>query len=642
MNRRLPTTPADTARPGSFDNGLVVSVEGDPGVGPAVELARRTGRRHLGVPTAGAALEIEPAPTLTVVATAAAVDDRWLARASGIDGIGLLTARDGERLTALVSRTLSAPVRPSPRTVLLDATADGAAAVTRDGFSAATRSAGTLVLQAHGRECLVHLADGVLCGRSTGPVSVRPDGHRPLGPTSCVQGEGCYRLHYRGEELLPAASVDADVVLIDSCLVQKVGTGQFTSDTTLALTLLEGSARAVVASPWIRGGFPAAGPLFAALLRDGAPLGRAVAEVNRAAAAGERTVGRFALLGDAALRPHPEAALPAVAADGPFTVGDAGALLDGDPPDAFAVVHGDVDVVRLTGARTLVLPRYGAPLPATGRITRAREPQRERFDRLRTHAEAAATLWAYGLEGSGPEPSGYRAALADAYGGLADTTPTASAAAALDQAEDLLTAVDGAAAERLTALTAQSRYHFVDTYSDTSRRVDERPATCPECDGRAALIRWSHAIAPLVERELLSCPVCGEVTDTDTRAAVTCRLEGPRHAVRGEPLRQRAVLHNATARPVHARLGFALLYEDLYGTDWSRTEEVLLDPGEERGIDVGGGVPADFDVADRHGLRLFTVAGGRISTYSRYLWVTANRATRDELYEHPTHHGGAA
>ncbi|MFJ4097489.1 hypothetical protein ACIPYS_38505 [Kitasatospora sp. NPDC089913] len=619
-----------------------MSVDGDPGTEPAVELARRTGRRHLSVPTGGAALEIEPAPTLTVVATAAAVDDRWLARASTIDGIGLLTARDGERLTALVSRTLAQPRRNPRRTVLLDATAGGAATVTRTRFSAATRSVGTLVLQAHGRECLIHLADGVLCGRSTGPVSVRPNGRTPLGLTSCLQDEGCYRLHYRGEELLPAAAVDADIVVLDSCLVQKVGTTQFTSDTTLALTLLEGSARAVVSSPWIRGGFPAAGPLFAALLRDGAPLGRAVAETNRAAAAGERTVGRFALLGDAALRPYPDATLPILRADGPLRVDDAGALLDGDPPDAFAVVHGDIDIVRLTGARTLVLPRYGAQLPATGHITPAPEPQRERFERLRAHAEATATLWAHGLEDSAPEPSRVRAALTDAYSGLADTVPTAAALSALDRAEDLLTAADHAVAQQLTALTAQSRYHFVDTYSDTSRRIDEQPATCPECDGPAALVRWSHTIAPRLERDLLSCAICGEVTDTDARATVTCRLQGPRHTVRGAQLRQQAVLRNTTTRPVRARIGFALLYEALYGTDWSRTEEIRLAPGEERGIEVGATVPADFDVADRHGLRLFTVADGRISTYSRYLWVAADRATRDGLYDTPTHHKGPA
>ncbi|BEL07224.1 hypothetical protein Q0Z83_054150 [Actinoplanes sichuanensis] len=608
-----------------WDAGVVVSLAGDAITNLAISLASLTGREHVTVPSIEAVLDVD-AVTTTFLATADTVNDHWLGAASERAGLGLLTARDHSRLAALVSRTLRAHDQLSTSSVHLEAITN---AVARADLTSTTPHTGTLTLRAHGRECLVHLSDGVICGRSESEPSVRPDGRRMLGLTSCVQNEGCYRLHYGPDEVISAAEISAGIVLLDSCMVQKVGSSQFTSDTTLALTMLEGETFAVVASPWVRGGYRVAGPLFTALLQDGMSLGRAVAVVNEEIDANTRAIGRFVLLGDASLRPFPSTRLTAADPRTPFFIED-NAIRPAplDAPECL-VVQGLADVVRLRDGQTLVLPRGGPAQVSTGLAT---EPLWDVMRRLAARARAVARLWAYDLVGPDLDPGRARAALAEAYSELADTLVSETAAAALDRAEKLLDAADRTVAAQLTDLTVSSRYHFMDSYSDSCERVEKRPARCPECNDSAVLIRWRHVLDADVERLMLLCAVCGEVTDEDADAVVTCRLVGVQHTARTQHLKQQAVLHNRTGRTVRAHLGYALLYEELYGTEWARTELLTLAPHEVRIVEVGGHIPADFDVADRHGLRLFAVAEGRISAYSRYLWVAASPAILDSSY----------
>ncbi|BAJ29147.1 MULTISPECIES: TFIIB-type zinc ribbon-containing protein [Kitasatospora] len=600
-------------------DGTVVSATGDRADAAAAALANRTGRPHLRLADLAEVFALDARGPLTVVASPEAVGDRWLARASQRDHIGLLTARGPRRLAALVERTVSAPTWLGERSVLIDATADRPAA-TREEVRRAADGGGTLVLKAHGRECLVHLADGVICGRTADEPLVRPDGRRPLGLTSCVQGEGCYRLHYGDAELLPAASLGAGIVFIDSCLVQKVGDTQFTSDTTLAPTLLEGGAVAVVASPWLRGGHYAAGPQFAALLRDGLSLGAAVAAVNRGVADCERAYGRFVLLGDPGLVPYPGRRLPAGRIGEPLDLAAGGVRIAPGADPGRITVRGPADALRQPDGGILLVARGE---PGEVRVEPASDRPAERFAVLADRTAAAGRLWTCGFTGERFRPDAARTELAEVWAELADALGSERAVRGLDRGRDLLDGIDRAVAEQLTSLTAQGRYHFMDSYSDASRVLAQEPESCPECGSEGLRLHWRHALDPDAERTLLSCPVCGEVVDADRRAAVSCRLEGPRHTVRGEHLVQRAVLANRTSRPVVAHLGYALLHEDLYGTEWATTLTVPLAPAEERSVDVGGPVPPHFDVADRHGLRLFAVAEGRISTYSRYLWVAA-------------------
>ncbi|BEL07208.1 hypothetical protein Q0Z83_053990 [Actinoplanes sichuanensis] len=608
-----------------WDSGVVVSLPGAFTAGLAADLARSTGREHLIVPDIEAALRIN-ASTTTFVATAATVNDHWLAAASGRDRFGLLTARDTDRLTALVSRTLRAHEQRRTASVHVEAMADS---VSRAELRSSLAPAATLVLRAHGRECLIHLSDGVICGRSEAPPVVQPDGRRMLGLTSCVQGEGCYRLHYDPEQMMPAAAMGAGIVMLDSCMVQKVGSSQFTSDTTLALSILEGETYAVVASPWIRGGYRAAGPLFTALLRDGMSLGGAVAAVNDEIGANVRAIGRLVLLGDAALRPFPVARLGTADPRTSVSIADNAAWLAPLGAGQLLEVDGQADVVRLLDGRTLALSQGG---PVQVKVAGPGESPLERFRCLTDRTQAVARLWAYGLAEPSCDPTEARAALSAAYQELAETLVSKAASACIERAEKSLCDADRAVAARLTALTASSRFHFVDSYSDDCERIEEQPARCPECYGQAVLIKWRHVLDSGIQRLMLSCPVCGEVTDEDSEATVTCRLVGPQHTARTADLVQQAVLTNRSHRTVVAHLGYALLYEELYGTEWAQTRQVTLAPGEIWTAEVGGHVPADFDVADRHGLRLFVAADGRISTYSRYLWVTVSPSILNSRY----------
>ena len=96
-------------------------------------------------------------------------------------------------------------------------------------------------------------------------------------------------------------------------------------------------------------------------------------------------------------------------------------------------------------------------------------------------------------------------------------------------------------------------------------------------------------------------------------------------------LRQRAEISGRGDRPVSGWLGFALLNEERYGGSMSRVQPFTVNPGSVTYADLDSEVSPAFDLADRHYLRAFAVCAGRVSVYSRAVWISPGTHPPEQL-----------
>jgi hypothetical protein len=561
----------------------------------------------------------------TLVVSQDRISEQWLGRASiALNGVSVLTGRNLAVISHVVAKSLhGGNLSQSCRTLdPIGLTAPASRIIsTVDDVRKRVLGSGVLLANAHGRECLLHLEDGVICGHSQITSSGTGDPNL-TGLTSCLQGEGCYRLNYQFEDpqLIPARDLDVGIVFTNSCLAQKVGNGQFPSATTLTLSLLEGMAVAVVGSPGLREGVPQAGSLFRAALFNGASLDEATRTVNDVIRRTPNGMGTFVVFGDGALQPFPLAR-----SDVHEVIGDKDSC---DVTTKGTIVHGMNAQWTIEGEAhgtdrgdgTILVTPFGDD---STRVKLSRSEQNP-IDVLRIQAnniKALSRLWVHELDYKGVDLGALRGSTVGAFRSIDGDLAHVSLREKMASTEEVLRAADLSIAKELSRLTVTTRFHFLDTYLADSSRMAIFAATCPECGDDVEKITWRHNVEAY-ERSLVACVLCGEVQDDSVESPVVCRLEGTHHVSRGEWLTQTLILRNTTDHDLQVAVAFGLLYQDLYGSDWDTVLSVSVAANKETVLRVGGQVPSDFSIADRHGLRAFCVAQGHISTYSRYLWVS--------------------
>jgi hypothetical protein len=295
--------------PATDSTPVVVSCGGPGSQTVGRLLAVATGRTHLHADPAGLpALLTEQDGDVALVACAADVDAVGDWPGQLYPRLGVVTARDLPSLSVLIYRTLThrAAGRGSTRsTSLVHPTLPGADTSDMISVEELRDARGYVAVQTirgHGRECCVHFADGVLCGRPSAPVvplvPERPAARLP----SCLKGAGCFREDLDEEDREPAHNVRAGVVLLESCEAIALGVGSFPPEVNVALALLDGVAVAVIAPVGGHELHPSAAVTALSCLEEGRSLGETVDAVNRVTSRTSPQYGRFGLLGDPALR----------------------------------------------------------------------------------------------------------------------------------------------------------------------------------------------------------------------------------------------------------------------------------------------------------------------------------------------------
>jgi acyl carrier protein len=282
--------------------GLVITVNGDDFAPLGVALAHYTQRAMVEVDSVAGAWDValsERCP-VTVVLEPDKVIPELLGAMPATRPVAIFTARDFPTASRLVLRTLAH--RPEPELAVLEIDAGDPAGNVAAAREAVTGAPDVVTFSAHGRECGLILRHGVLCGRAHGTLAA-PPGQTPDAPlTACEQGHGCYVNGWRGERLVAVDSLNATVVLIDSCRALRVAGGAFGSRVSLALAALDGRAIGFVGSTWLRTGQDGARERVLERLRRGDALAVAVAAANSAMDAAPESLGPFTVIGDAAVQ----------------------------------------------------------------------------------------------------------------------------------------------------------------------------------------------------------------------------------------------------------------------------------------------------------------------------------------------------
>ena len=568
------------------------------------------------------------------------VSDDFLARLSTVRQAGVLTARDLGTLSALVAKSVLGVGAAGDRTVSVDTvfTTPGEQNPTSLGelLTQLDGGVGMLGMTTHGRECLMHLDDAVICGRALEPpprLAVEPDAAF-TGRTSCQWEEGCFRDHWTGDRLFPAAEIRASLVFMDSCGAMKTGWSQFDSSTTLVLSLLEGDVLGIVCSPWTRDGLPRLSDVFVAAVRGGMSLGAAVDLGNQAIARSGRSVGFFSLLGDAGMHPFPDMAGPTstTQSEGTVEVGASG-LRVRLPRAHFGRVtlDGPVIAVRVADDELFVVPSPPSQERVRAELSLLPAGTLPSIGRLAESAQAYSDIWCLGVRLKQAPQAELRRHILECYESSADSVPPAAEfIPRLDAAWKVAGDLDREIVTQLISATAKTRLHLTERYFRHSQRESLGLAACPECGLAAEVNSWQHIVVRGMRRQVVSCHACSELIDRDTASPVEVRLTGPVHARRGQPLPQQAEITSRSDQAVAGWLGYAMLNEERFGGSLNRVEPFSVAPGEVARVDLYGGISAEFDLADRHYLRAFAVCGGRVSVYSRAVWVSPGDQARPQ------------
>jgi hypothetical protein len=612
--------------------GAVACIGGDAAAPLAQLLAVRTGRRLIEFSSGSRLQEWASQEPVTLVATSAQVSNDFLARISTVRMTGVLTARDLDALSALVARSVVGLVTPLDRTLTVDTVRSAPGdrnPTSRDEFLANVGDGvSVLGVTAHGRECMLILDDVVICGRAPAPrpLTIEP-GASFLGQTSCQWEEGCIRNHWSEDRLLPAAEVRAALVFIDSCAAMKTGTSQFDSSTAMALSWLDGDALAVVCSPWPRDGMLRLPDVFCAAVSGGVSLGEAVALVNEAVARSGRSLGFFSLLGDAGLHPFPQMAAPATrdaGSGGTIVVPACGARIQLAAGQFGRItMDGPVIAVRVADDELLVAPSPPQREPVLAQLAVRDASVRSSIVRLAEAARAYGDIWCLGVRLKQAPLADLRRHLLECYDGSADRVPaTEMVTSRVDAAWEVASALDREIADQLVWATARTHLPLIERYGRHSEREYLGMTACPQCGQAAEINSWQHIVSAM-RRQLVSCHACWELIDRDMANAAEVRLAGPVHGRRGEVLPQRAEVTCRGNQEASGWLGYVLANGERHGGDsLDRIAPFAVSPGSSTSVDLGAEISPDFGLADRLYLRAFAVCAGRVSVYSRAVWIS--------------------
>lgn len=620
----------------------------DPRYAPAAHVLAVTTGRALHRGPLGDALAAARDTPVTVVAPAGEITPELLAGLP-VDGqVGLLTGRDLNAVAALVARTvLQGPASvaglddlwfdmfadpeaagpgladrvPAPRVLL-------GPAVTPRSLRAVLRP-GTAVLagRGHGRDCVVHLNGGGICGRADDRPR-RVEGRDGVGwsgqPSACQQSDRCWRDDVAVSDHVRGAELRAAVVVLDSCRTAHAGVGSVHADVALPLTMLDGVPLALVCAVGTRGGADWAGQLFGALIRAGLPLGAALAEVNLAVAGDASGLGRLALFGDAGLASADAGQPVTYASDGEIPAGPAAVLVRGtgllpvDPDGPLVLARRGGDSWAVTSA---ALRRGGRVESVPASPTADWERLRAWVQRLRAapqmglrtdqavlnevYRDAAAAVRRRAT-------AGHVSAAAAADAGFADAVER------LAQAQALLVRAE---VDRMVS----NPYFFVDGWPEPwSVRAAPEPADCPQCGDRSLLchtVRTSAGCGEPLRYDV--CARCGEMSAGAPEQPGSVIVRHPGRARRGEPVPIQVAVTAPAEASICVAVGASFLYPKRLGVVMAGDGAAFtLGPGERRELAFTARSGASAAL-DQQVFKVVVAIDGAVRSLSRWIWLLA-------------------
>jgi hypothetical protein len=541
--------------------GVVLSAGSDTTRSVAGLLARATGRPHRHVPPKDVSSAIKElrGEYVAVVLQLPELDEvgDWLGDYG--DRVGLVTARSLASLVALVHRGLTlGQLGPGEVRRLIHPALPGAEGADVVSFGELDRlrgqRTGLLLLRSHGRECCLHLPDGIICGRSDAPgVGRREPAPAGTRVPSCMHGEGCYRHDLTADDRAPAYEIAGSVVFAHSCAPVAAGINALPHQVNLSLGFLEGVSVAVIGAIGRHEADHRADDIVATRLSQGERLGDVLATINTL---GERDCGelsRFALLGDPALT-LPEnlcqeldgpAASPNTSGAVPGTSG-AGVVLGADPD-------------RLAALRELI-----ADLTPALDVLRWLDFDIDDTDLGRLHRDIRVA-WQACASGN----RAARRALADSI------TEFRSRAVGLQRrtVEAYLTTVH-------TSWWQFGGPSFFGFEPETHTSM-----ACPNCGRSSARrLRFRHRIEPRLQVRSDTCRRCGPLRWQAGRVNDTLHHTVPNQvfAARGETVRISAVITNRGDRPLAGAAGCAFVNGEYDSLPAPVIWPVELSAGESR------------------------------------------------------------
>jgi hypothetical protein len=233
--------------------GRVISIGGDLSRAVGSMLAVATSRSHCHLPESQlmdtlATGQNELAAVVGLASEFSAIGD-WPGK--GSTRIGLLVGRSAPSLICLLYRCLTVAAAPSEDRTFIASNpllpyADEADATDLGTFSyVRDNRVGLLVVRGSGRECSTSLLDSVLCGRAE-PLPTPMQVEYGLRATPCLHGDGCFRTDLLRSDIFRAVDVNASLVFLHSCSTIAVGAHAYPHSVGLALSVLEGTAVAVI------------------------------------------------------------------------------------------------------------------------------------------------------------------------------------------------------------------------------------------------------------------------------------------------------------------------------------------------------------------------------------------------------------
>ncbi|MBC6446003.1 hypothetical protein [Actinokineospora xionganensis] len=608
----------------------------------ALVLARATGRPlHLG--PIDEAMEAARTTPVTVVTRPAEITPERLATVHHDATIGWLAARDLAATTRLIARTvLHGPaVMAALDDISFDTITDHDPApgwLTGDQLTPAGLRAGlaggvaVLAGRGHARGCLMHLAGGGICGRQHELPLLTIQPAMTSGwvdhPTACQQGPRCHRDDVEVTDHLRAADIRAAFTVLDSCRTAVAGAARVRVDVSIPLSMVEGHALAVCAAVGVRDGAGHVAQLFRALLRAGASLGTATAEMNGSIAADLSAGGRLALFGDAGLVPAPADRDPVEAMaslderDGVDVPAGNTALLVPGRDLLAAAQDGPLVVPRSRDSSSWVLTT--AVGRSGGWIEQAPGYLDERWTaRVRPWLDRLRGLGSLGMSVATAEVDAAHRLAAGAVRDravAADLGAARAAANAFADAERALTDLQFRLVDNEVRWAAKTYYSLVDGWPAPVRLVgDEELYECPQCGGRCAIAQRLRSAGgaggPVLRSDV--CLRCGEVVAGVAEFPARVTVTSPSESRLGDTFDAEVTIEAPADQPLTIAVGAAFVHEERFNCRMLDSRSLRMEPGARTTITFVGGSDPGLTIPDAHYFKVLLAADGAVRCLTR-------------------------
>jgi hypothetical protein len=213
--------------------------------------------------------------------------------------IGILTARSATTMSRRVALAAFGTQAPPTPVAILDPALDHT-----DRY--AEQRVEALCMAVHGNSIDLDLPGGILCGRGRQAASAME--------YPCSYRNGCRRNPEGKATMLDVATLNADVLFVESCNAVALTDGLFTEDASIALNAMDQPVTSLIATYKLIRSSEGVLPIMAAgLLEAGFRLGEVASTINRVQAAVVGDCPSFVLLGDPCTRlnrPTPPATVP--------------------------------------------------------------------------------------------------------------------------------------------------------------------------------------------------------------------------------------------------------------------------------------------------------------------------------------------